>query len=216
MSSWKSFAARTRSPRLPRSTTSPCSVAKRQRNFRARIGVGDRAAHRALVAGLEMADEGQGGGEQRKLFLQVRPGQQLVLCHRGADLDCVAEIADVPQFGDPRDVDQHRRVGQPQVHHRHQRLPAGEDARLVAMLGEQRHRLIHRVGPHVIERARLHRTPPFCAISAWMRRGVAGSCTSLTPSASAMALAMQAGTLMQLPSARPLAPSGVNGDGDSM
>ena len=31
-----------------------------------------------------------------------------------------------------------------------------------------------------------------------------------------MALAMQAGTLMQLPSARPLAPSGVNGDGNSM
>jgi len=46
-----------------------------------------------------------------------------------------------------------------------------------------------------------------------MRRGVAGSCTFLTPSASAMALAMHAGTLMQLPSARPLAPSGVNGDG---
>jgi hypothetical protein len=50
---------------------------------------------------------------------------------------------------------------------------------------------------------------------AWMRRGVAGSTTSLTPSASAMALAMQAGTLMQFPSANPLAPSGVNGDGVS-
>ena len=47
-----------------------------------------------------------------------------------------------------------------------------------------------------------------------MRRGVAGSVTSATPSASAMALAMQAGVLMQLPSARPLAPSGVNGDGE--
>jgi len=30
-----------------------------------------------------------------------------------------------------------------------------------------------------------------------------------------MALAMQAGVDMQLPSAKPLAPSGVNGDGDS-
>ncbi len=48
-----------------------------------------------------------------------------------------------------------------------------------------------------------------------MRRGVAGSSMSLTPSASATALAMQAGTLMQLPSAMPLAPSGVNGDGVS-
>ena len=53
------------------------------------------------------------------------------------------------------------------------------------------------------------------AISAWMRRGVVGSCTSLTPSASAIALATHAGTLMQLPSARPFAPSGVSGDGVS-
>ena len=28
-------------------------------------------------------------------------------------------------------------IGEPQVDHRHQRLPAGEDAGLVAMLGEQ-------------------------------------------------------------------------------
>ena len=42
--------------------------------------------------------------------------------------------------GDARDVDQHRRVGQPQIEHRHQRLPAGQHARLVAVLGEQRDR----------------------------------------------------------------------------
>ena len=48
-----------------------------------------------------------------------------------------------------------------------------------------------------------------------MRSGVAGSSTSFTSSASAIALAMQAGTLMQLASAAPLAPSGVNGEGVS-
>ena len=53
------------------------------------------------------------------------------------------------------------------------------------------------------------------SIMAWMRRGVAGSGTSSTPSASAIALAMQTGVDMQLPSASPLAPSGVSGDGDS-
>ena len=36
------------------------------------------------------------------------------------------------------------------------------------------------------------------------------------PSASATALAMQTGVLMQLPSPTPLAPSGVNGDSVSM
>ena len=39
-------------------------------------------------------------------------------------------------------------------------------------------------------------------------RILAGSLMSVTPSASAMALAMQAGVLMQLPSAMPLAPRG--------
>ena len=36
------------------------------------------------------------------------------------------------------------------------------------------------------------------------------------PSASATALAMQTGVLMQLPSPTPFVPSGVNGDGVSM
>src|SRR5205807_113412 len=95
---------------------------ERERQLRGRIGMGDRAAHRAFVAGLEMSDE-------------------------------------------------------------RQRLHAGCSSA--------------------------------SAINAWMRRGVAGSSTSFTSKASAMALAMQAGTLMQLPSARPLAPKGVSGDGVS-
>ncbi len=93
----------------------------------------DRAAHRALVAGLEMPDMGQGDRKQRQLRFKLGPGQQRVLRHRRADLDPVAEIANVAELGDPCDVDQHRRVGQPQIHHRHQRLPAGEHARFVAI-----------------------------------------------------------------------------------
>ncbi len=53
------------------------------------------------------------------------------------------------------------------------------------------------------------------AINACSRSGVIGSAMSLAPSASAIALAMQAGVLMQLPSAMPLAPSGVSGEGVS-
>ncbi len=46
--------------------------------------------------------------------------------------------------------------------------------------------------------------------------GTSGNSTSLTPSASATALAMQTGVDMQLPSPTPFDPSGVNGDGVSM
>ena len=46
--------------------------------------------------------------------------------------------------------------------------------------------------------------------------GVIGSSTSSMPSASATAFARQTGVLMVLPSPTPFAPSGVNGEGDSM
>ena len=148
---------------------------------------------------------------------KLRPRHQLVLGDRGADLDGLAEIADDIERGDPRNIDQHAGIDQPQIEHRDQRLAAGENARIVAVFGEQRQRLLDRIGPHVIERPWFHFFGFIvCRLTnmAWMRRGVAGSVTSATPSASAMALAMQAGVLMQLPSARPLAPSGVNGDGE--
>ena len=44
---------------------------ERQRNFRTGIGMRDRAADRAFVAGLEMADEGQGSGEERQLVGEI-------------------------------------------------------------------------------------------------------------------------------------------------
>ena len=40
---------------------------------------------------------------------------------------------DAGQLGHPADVDQHRRHGQPQLHHRQQRVPAGEQLRVVAV-----------------------------------------------------------------------------------
>ena len=104
--------------------------------------------------------------------------KQLVLRHRGADLDPAAHVADRVELRDARDVDQHRWIGEPQVHHRHQRLAAGQHAGLVAVFGEHGDGLVGAVGPHIVERARLHSAASFCVISAWMRRGVAGSRTS--------------------------------------
>ena len=133
---------------------------QRQRNLRARVGVRDRAAHRALVAGLEVADVRQRDRQQRQLGGKLRPGQQLVLRHRGADLDLVAEIADLVELRHAGDVDEQAGIDQAQVEHRDQRLAAGQHARLVAVFGEQRDGLVDAVGPHIVERTRLHRAPP--------------------------------------------------------
>src|SRR5262245_18082187 len=188
----------------------------------------DGAADRALVAGLEMADERQGGRQQGKLPRKRRPCQQPALSNCGADLDPAIELANDIELGNARDIDQDDGLDHTQIEHGQQRLAAGENWRHVAVLGQDRDRFLDRIRPRIIERTRLHRTVSRVdaarsgsglasapAISAWMRRGVAGSSTSRTPSASAMALAMQGGTLMQLPSAAPLAPSGVSGDGVS-
>ena len=48
---------------------------QRQRNFRAGIGMGDRAAHRAFVAGLKMPDMRKRRGKERQLFRKLRPGE---------------------------------------------------------------------------------------------------------------------------------------------
>src|SRR5262249_24567090 len=74
----------------------------------------------------------------------------------------------------------------------------------------------------ILATARFRNGPPML-IGYWLWRltistrrfGVSGRLTSATPSASATALAMHTGALIEFPSATPLAPSGVTGDGVS-
>ncbi len=132
-----------------------------QRNLRARIGVGDRAAHGAAVAGLEVADEGQRAGEQRELRRKLRPVLEPVLGDGGADLDLVAQDLvthdlDVIELGKARDVDHHRRFEEAQVEHRHQRLPARHHLGLLAVLREEGEGLGDSVRAHIVEAARFH------------------------------------------------------------
>ena len=130
---------------------------ERQRQLRTRIGMGDGAADGAPVAGLEVTDERQRRGEQRQLLFELRPIHQRVLRHRGADLDHVAAVGDAAERRKPRNVDQHAGLDQPQIEHRNERLAAGENARVVAVFGEQFQHFVDRIGPDVFERTRLHR-----------------------------------------------------------
>src|SRR6185369_13089624 len=98
--------------------------------------------------------------------------------------------------------------GQPEVEQRHEALPACDELGIVAVLGQQRQRLIQGARPLQLQRRWLHK-------SSQMRCGVAGRSTRSTPSASATALAIAAGALIVVPSPSPFAPSGVSGEGDS-
>ena len=68
------------------------------------------------------------------------------------DRDVAAVVADVAELAQPADVDQHLGHGQPQLHQRQQRMPAGQELRLVAVLGRQVQGLVHGLGALVGER----------------------------------------------------------------
>ena len=45
---------------------------------------------------------------------------------RGADLDLAVLLVDTGQARNARDVDERRRLAEPQLHQRHEAVPAGE------------------------------------------------------------------------------------------
>ena len=80
-----------------------------------------------------------------------------------------AVVEHVRELADPVQVDQHGRRRQPQVHQRHEALPAGERLRVVAVLGEQLDALRDRGRRVVGEPRRLHRDRPL-AVGAPLRQ----------------------------------------------
>ena len=62
----------------------------------------------------------------------------------GADDDVGAVGADALELRDAGEIDQVAGRGEAQLHHRDQAVPAGDGARVVAELGEQRDRILDR------------------------------------------------------------------------
>ena len=104
--------------------------------------MGDRAADRAAVTDLRIADMAGGMGQQRRVLVQQIGGLDVAVAGEGADRDVVAAVTDVRQVGDAADVDQHRRLGQAQLHQRQQAVAAGEELGLVTVLTDEAHRLL--------------------------------------------------------------------------
>ena len=89
-------------------------------------------------------------------------GQQVGVPGQGADPQPVAVDGDVPQFGEVVDVDQPLGPGQPELHHRQQAVPAGDDPGLGAVSFEEFEDVVDAGRAHVVERGRyLHGGTPF-------------------------------------------------------
>ena len=69
----------------------------------------------------------------------------------------------VAQVGDARDVDERGRADEPEVHHRHEALAAGQDLGVLAQLGQALERLLGAVDAVVVEGRGLHGCSPGCS-----------------------------------------------------
>ena len=94
--------------------------------FRRRIEMAQRAAERAAVAGLAVADLLDRLVHQRAALAHHIGEFEIALARHGADLERAVVLADVGQAIDPVEVDDVVRQHEPHVEHRHQRLPAGQ------------------------------------------------------------------------------------------
>ena len=105
-----------------------------------------------------MAKQGERFGQQGGAPRERGPGLQVGLGRSRTDLDDGAVVGDLGAAWQPGDVDEHRGLHQPHVEHRHQRLAAGEQARVVPRLGKGLQRLLLVVGAQVVEGRGLHRS----------------------------------------------------------
>ena len=93
-----------------------------RRHVRGGVGVGDRAADRAPVADLDVADVRERVGEE-PVVAEDGVAQHLVIGRQGPDRDpAVRQPSDALQLGQPSDVDEGLRPGQPELHERQQAL----------------------------------------------------------------------------------------------
>ncbi len=116
------------------------------------IGVRDRAADRAPVPDLRVADPARRVREQWHLAAQQRGMLDVMVPGQRADRDVGAPIGEVGQLRQPGQVDDHLGGGQPQLHQRQQRVSSGQELRVLAVLGDQVQRLLRRACPLVGER----------------------------------------------------------------
>ena len=124
-----------------------------------RVGLAERAADRAAVAHDRVGDHQLGVAEDREPLQQQLGLEQLDVAGERADRDLVALLADVLQLREVVDVDQPRRLREPQLHHRQQAVAAGDDPRVLVRF-QRRDRALQARRPLVLKRCwGLHREP---------------------------------------------------------
>src|SRR4029078_9900916 len=139
-----------------------CQQASRQ--FGRRIRKSDGHAEGDAVASCRMTDMRHRKRDQGCMLCDHIRMLNLSVTRQRADLDVLALLGDAVEVLDAVDVDQQIRCRQPHIERGDQALSAGEQPRIVLVLGEERHRLLDRFRLGVCEWRRLHVSSPFFLI----------------------------------------------------
>ena len=114
----------------------------------------DAAADRPEVAHLEVSDAARALGDRLETWM--RDVRQVVPRRERADVELSVSLRDLAQL-EPRDVDDERWPRDPELHHRDERLPAGDG--LGVGLGEQLERVVEVGRARVAGRRGNHEAP---------------------------------------------------------
>jgi hypothetical protein len=118
--------------------------------------VGQGATERASVTYLGITNLVCRIRQQGDLLLEQRRRFEVVMARQGPDGDLISTFLYVRKARNPTDVDEHRRGGEPQLHQRHERMAAGNQLGLVAVLDQQGDCFFSGPRPRILECRRDH------------------------------------------------------------
>ena len=122
--------------------------------------MGEIAAEGPTVADRRVADEAARLGHDGNAAADQLRALDGVLPRESADGHAAVVLTHVGEVGEPVDVDDDARMGEPEVQHRDQALAAGQDLRLIPVVMEVREGFVERAGGEIVESGRLHWIAP--------------------------------------------------------
>ena len=130
-------------PRGTRNQLSPQRDSHR-RQIPRRIRMRQRAPDCPHIANLSVRNLRRRARQRRRPLLnQLRRHQRGIRRHSPDSQPAAVRLADIRHIPYLAQIDQHRRLGKPQLHQRYQAMPPRQQLRLFPMLRQQTRRLCH-------------------------------------------------------------------------
>ena len=123
--------------------------------------MGQTATDGAAITDLVVRDVRDRFPQQRMREIESLVIQDIAPAHQRTDRDTIGADLDLAETRQFAEIDQQRRPGDAERHHRYEALTAGERLCLSVMVGEQFDCFVDRRGTGIFEGWKLHKLRPF-------------------------------------------------------